>query len=223
MNYKLIYRVKAWHLCGCSIFIQAACVIRCVSFSSVHFISIWISCGFFPQTANSTQWILYLLARNPNLQDELYAELQEVHSSDDILQLPLLRGTIREALRLYPVAPFLTRYLPEDSLIGGYHIPAGVSTRSWYVKHFSLYCYTKGVPPPVTKVPQVRKPHTFQKATTSDKATKVWHEVISTLRTHSSGVTCEPHCYLAFSAWCMWTDTHFVCKGKKLYKLCQKQ
>jgi cytochrome P450 len=83
---------------------------------------------FRPQTANSTQWILYLLARHPNLQDELYAELQQARSSDDIVQLPLLRGTIREALRLYPVAPFLTRYLPEDSLIGGYHVPAGVST-----------------------------------------------------------------------------------------------
>ena len=85
---------------------------------------------FPPQTANSTQWILYLLAHHPNLQDELYAELQQVRSSDDIVQLPLLRGTIREALRLYPVAPFLTRYLPEDSLIGGYHVPAGVSTGS---------------------------------------------------------------------------------------------
>lgn len=85
---------------------------------------------FPPQTANSTQWILYLLARHPNLQDELYAELQQARSSDDIVQLPLLRGTIREALRLYPVAPFLTRYLPEDSLIGGYHVPAGVSIGS---------------------------------------------------------------------------------------------
>jgi cytochrome P450 len=67
-----------------------------------------------------------LLARNPNLQEELCAELQEVHKSDDIVQIPLLRGVMREALRLYPVAPFLTRYLPEDSLIGGYCVQAGV-------------------------------------------------------------------------------------------------
>jgi cytochrome P450 len=68
-----------------------------------------------------------LLARNPNLQEELHAELQKVHRSDEIVQLPLLRGVVKEALRLYPTAPFLTRYLPQDNLIGGYHVPAGVS------------------------------------------------------------------------------------------------
>ena len=100
----------------------------------ILFLFAFLKVFFPPQTANTTQWILYLLARHPNLQDELYAELQQARSSDDIVQLPLLRGTIREALRLYPVAPFLTRYLPEDSLIGGYHVPAGVSTVSSYAQ-----------------------------------------------------------------------------------------
>ncbi|KDR16797.1 cytochrome P450 315a1, mitochondrial [Zootermopsis nevadensis] len=76
-------------------------------------------------TANSTQWILYLLARNPNLQEELHVELQKVYGCDEVAQLPLLRGVVKEALRLYPTAPFLTRYLPQDNLIGGYHVPAG--------------------------------------------------------------------------------------------------
>lgn len=83
------------------------------------------------QTANSTQWILYLLARNPNLQEELHAELQKVYGCDEVAQLPLLRGVVKEALRLYPTAPFLTRYLPQDNLIGGYHVPAGVSIICW--------------------------------------------------------------------------------------------
>lgn len=72
------------------------------------------------------QWMMYLLARNPNLQDELYAELLKVHRPEDIVQLPLVRGMMRESLRLYPVAPFLSRYLPDDSMIGGYHVAAGV-------------------------------------------------------------------------------------------------
>jgi cytochrome P450 len=77
--------------------------------------------------------MIYLLARNSDLQDELYAQLLEVHRPVDIVQLPLVRGMLREALRLYPVAPFLTRYLPEDSLIGGYHVPSGVSISTLHV------------------------------------------------------------------------------------------
>lgn len=76
--------------------------------------------------------MMYLLARNPDLQDELNAELLEVHRPEDIVQLPLVRGTMREALRLYPVAPFLSRYLPEDSMIGGYRVPSGVSISILY-------------------------------------------------------------------------------------------
>uniref|UniRef100_A0A1B0BQX6 Cholesterol side-chain cleavage enzyme, mitochondrial n=1 Tax=Glossina palpalis gambiensis TaxID=67801 RepID=A0A1B0BQX6_9MUSC len=35
---------------------------------------------------------------------------------------PLVHGFIKETLRLYPVAPFIGRYMPRDVLIGGYHI-----------------------------------------------------------------------------------------------------
>jgi hypothetical protein len=35
------------------------------------------------------------------------------------------------------------------------------------------------------------------------------NEERSKLGTHKSGVTCEPHHYLALIAWCMWTDKHF--------------
>ncbi|XP_069672926.1 cytochrome P450 315a1, mitochondrial [Periplaneta americana] len=76
-------------------------------------------------TAYSTQWMLYSLAFNQETQEELCAELQNAHTPDDMVQLPLLKGVMREALRMYPVAPFLTRYLAQDSLIGGYHVSAG--------------------------------------------------------------------------------------------------
>ncbi|KAJ9590666.1 hypothetical protein L9F63_016294, partial [Diploptera punctata] len=76
-------------------------------------------------TAYTTQWMLYLLAKNKELQDEIYEEVKNTTNIENIAQLPLLRGVLRETLRLYPVAPFLTRYLPQDSLIGGYHVPAG--------------------------------------------------------------------------------------------------
>lgn len=37
----------------------------------------------------------------------------------------ILKNAIRETLRLYPVAPFVTRYLPADSTICGYDVPKG--------------------------------------------------------------------------------------------------
>lgn len=45
---------------------------------------------------------------------------------DDWLDIPTIKGSVKEALRLYPVAPFLTRFLPFETEIGGYDIPAQV-------------------------------------------------------------------------------------------------
>lgn len=73
-------------------------------------------------TAYSLQWILYLIAKNPEIQHKLRKTIQ---SSDP---QPQLRNIVRETLRLYPVAPFLTRYLPADGVIGGYKIPKGTLT-----------------------------------------------------------------------------------------------
>lgn len=71
-------------------------------------------------TALSLQWTLYLLAENPLTQGHVAAELTQ---ETDILQSALVRGVVREALRLYPVAPFLTRIMPESCVIGGYELP----------------------------------------------------------------------------------------------------
>ncbi|PSN51657.1 hypothetical protein C0J52_09617 [Blattella germanica] len=61
-------------------------------------------------TAYSTQWMLYLLAKHKQLQEELYEEVQGVSNPDDIIQLPLLRGVMRETLRLYPELVLLSLY-----------------------------------------------------------------------------------------------------------------
>lgn len=67
-------------------------------------------------TAYSMEWILYLISKNPTIQERLHRDLR----SGSISSLP--KNIIRESLRLYPVAPFLTRFLPEDANIQGYHI-----------------------------------------------------------------------------------------------------
>ncbi len=75
------------------------------------------------------QWVLYSLARHADVQERVAAECRARDADADRCQpTPLLRGCVKEALRLYPVATFLARTLPEDSVIGGYSIPAGVSS-----------------------------------------------------------------------------------------------
>ncbi|KAF4529416.1 hypothetical protein B566_EDAN003510 [Ephemera danica] len=70
-------------------------------------------------TSYAAQWTLYLLARHPEQQNLVS---QQVHEDTPTA---LVRGVIRESMRLYPVAPFITRVLPEDCELGGYNIPAG--------------------------------------------------------------------------------------------------
>ncbi|GJQ86598.1 CYP315A1 [Trypoxylus dichotomus] len=68
-------------------------------------------------TAYSMEWILYLISKHPKIQTQLYNDLQTNPNT------PLPKNIVRESLRLYPVAPFLTRFPPEDVDIDGYRIP----------------------------------------------------------------------------------------------------
>ncbi|KAI5729656.1 hypothetical protein M8J76_005004 [Diaphorina citri] len=73
-------------------------------------------------TAISTQWIFYLLGRHPSVQDQLYQELQK---NNDCLNNEIINHVIREGLRMYPIAPFISRFMPKDVEIRGYLIPKG--------------------------------------------------------------------------------------------------
>lgn len=71
------------------------------------------------QTAFSTQWALYLLAKNQLSQEQVRKNVVENPNAYETL---LVRGTVREALRLYPVATFIGRILEQDAVIGDYEI-----------------------------------------------------------------------------------------------------
>ncbi|XP_071856198.1 cytochrome P450 family protein sad [Bombus fervidus] len=75
-------------------------------------------------TATTLQWILLLLCNHPERQEELFEQLKDL-SQRDILRIPLLKGVIKESLRLYPIAPFISRYLPQDSVISNYFVAKG--------------------------------------------------------------------------------------------------
>lgn len=80
------------------------------------FIDLIIAAG--DTTAFSAQYAMYLLAKNPDQQDLVRSELFEVNAHDTTL----IRGTIRETLRLFPVATFIGRFLTNDAILGQYHV-----------------------------------------------------------------------------------------------------
>jgi len=63
---------------------------------------------------------LFALSQEPLLQKRLAKERATNDSR-------LLHGLIKESLRLYPVAPFIGRYLPQDAQLGGHFIEKDVS------------------------------------------------------------------------------------------------
>ncbi|XP_032686386.1 cytochrome P450 315a1, mitochondrial [Odontomachus brunneus] len=72
-------------------------------------------------SATTMQWALLLLSGYPTLQDQLFNGIKNL-SPEEITQHSLLKNVLKETLRLYPVAPFLTRYLTADSWIGDYFV-----------------------------------------------------------------------------------------------------
>uniref|UniRef100_A0A8C5B908 Cholesterol side-chain cleavage enzyme, mitochondrial n=2 Tax=Gadus morhua TaxID=8049 RepID=A0A8C5B908_GADMO len=87
--------------------------------------------GGVDTTSITLLWTLYELARHPALQEELRAEVAtaRAQSQGDLLgmlkRIPLLKGALKETLRLHPVAVSLQRYITEDIAIQNYHIPSG--------------------------------------------------------------------------------------------------
>ncbi|KAJ7512872.1 cytochrome P450 [Mycena galericulata] len=72
-------------------------------------------------TAYSLVWALVELAKNPELQDSLRAEIhgRPRTSRGDVAydSMPLLNATIKESLRLYPVRPWTYRVATKDTFI----------------------------------------------------------------------------------------------------------
>nr|QFU80946.1 cyp315a1 [Eotetranychus kankitus] len=81
-------------------------------------------------TSHATQWALYLLSKNPEYQQKILEQVESVVGKNGTVQaehlkhFTLVKGVIKETLRLYPVAPFISRKLDRDIVLGGYQIPA---------------------------------------------------------------------------------------------------
>jgi len=86
--------------------------------------------GGMDTTAITSNWIIYTLASNQSVQDQVRAEVQRVcgqqrSSSELTAELHITRGLLKEVMRLYPVAPFLTRILSQPIDLENHHLPSG--------------------------------------------------------------------------------------------------
>ncbi|XP_064079150.1 cytochrome P450 315a1, mitochondrial-like [Macrobrachium nipponense] len=82
-------------------------------------------------TSHTAIWSLYLLGRHPEVVSRLRQEIHKATGSSGVVKgehlssMPYLKGVVKESLRLYPVAPFLTRALDRDTVLGEYLVPGG--------------------------------------------------------------------------------------------------
>nr|AYA60069.1 cytochrome p450 C71 [Laodelphax striatellus] len=84
-------------------------------------------------TAASIGWAIFLLGNNPEVQDRVVDELNDIFGDSDrratvqdLNNMKYLEMVIKETLRLYPSVPFIGRLVSEDMIIGDHLIPAGV-------------------------------------------------------------------------------------------------
>jgi cytochrome P450 len=84
----------------------------------------------YETTATSLNWVAYLLASYPALQEELRAEVQCNLYGDGTTPVAfdentLLRRTISEAMRLYSVLWFNIRYVTNETIVEGFRFVKG--------------------------------------------------------------------------------------------------
>ena len=100
-----------------------------------------IMVGGYETTTYSLAWLLYLVARHPDVQERLRDEVDtvlgdRVPTADDLATLPYLRQVVDETLRVSPAAWQTMRHAVDADVIGGYDVPAGASV---YVNLLTLH------------------------------------------------------------------------------------
>lgn len=93
------------------------------------------------QTTYTTAFLLYHLAKNPDVQENLYKEslilLPKVNSpvTEEVLQeAQYAKAVLKESLRLRPISVGIGRVLQNDAEFSGYLVPQGV--RVYYNFYF---------------------------------------------------------------------------------------
>ncbi|MDT0539209.1 cytochrome P450 [Croceitalea sp. P059] len=78
----------------------------------------------YETTANALSFTLYFVAKDKNLQNQLFDEVSKLDSEtikmEDLQRLSLTQSSINEAMRLYPPAYFIDRVAVEEVEIAGF-------------------------------------------------------------------------------------------------------
>ncbi|MFI9503586.1 cytochrome P450 [Nocardia sp. NPDC052566] len=91
-----------------------------------------ICVGAYETTTNTLSWTFYLLARHPDIEKRLHAEVDQVLGDrvptfDDLPKLTYARQIVEETLRIYsPAYQFMRRATVADE-IDGYRMPVGTN------------------------------------------------------------------------------------------------
>ena len=80
-------------------------------------------------TGNKLSFLVSHLSRNQDKQEKLRQEIQRFGQSNltvrDLGQMPYFKACLQESFRMTPIANMMARMVPQDSIIGGYKVPAG--------------------------------------------------------------------------------------------------
>ena len=81
-------------------------------------------------TAKALTWALYLVARSPAWEARMVEEVEQVTAggpitAEHVSRLVVVTQVLKEAMRLYPPAPVLTRITTESMELGGKRLEAG--------------------------------------------------------------------------------------------------
>ncbi len=99
-------------------------------------------------SAAALTWCFLMLDQHPLIYNDLMSEINNtlgdrIISINDFEKLPLLDCIVKEILRLFPSAPFMTRYATTDCQLGGYSIPKdALIFLSGYVSHRSPHVFS---------------------------------------------------------------------------------
>ncbi|KAG8236837.1 hypothetical protein J437_LFUL017121 [Ladona fulva] len=80
---------------------------------------------------SSLQYNMHLLAKNPKVQQKLYEEVsknvpENGNITIDVLnKLSFVKAAVKETFRMYPLGTEVSRVIQKDTVLGGYHVPAG--------------------------------------------------------------------------------------------------